>query len=117
MPNAPKSKTTSRFFSKGQVAAALAAAGPPVPATGIDWKKGVVTHGGGAAATVAELRRVRGKNKLPTKESVALRIDPDVLAAFRADGPGWQTRMNAVLRKSVESKAIPRRRVAVKTDA
>ena len=117
MPNAPKSKTTSGFFSKDQVAAALAAAGPPVPPTGIDWTKGVVTHGGGAAATVTELRRLRGKNKLPTKESVALRIDPDVLAAFRAEGPGWQTRMNAVLRKSVESKAGTKRRVAAKTDA
>ena len=117
MPNAPKSKTTSGFFSKDQVAAALAAAGPPVPPTGIDWTKGIVTHGGGAAATVTELRRLRGKNKLPTKESVALRIDPDVLAAFRAEGPGWQTRMNAVLRKSVESKASTKRRVAGKTDA
>jgi uncharacterized protein (DUF4415 family) len=105
MPNAPKSKTTSRFFSDEQVAAALAAAGPPVPPTGIDWKNGLVTHGGGVAATVAELRRVRGKSKLPTKQPVALRIDPDVLEAFRAGGPGWQTRMNAVLRKWVESQA------------
>ena len=117
MPNAPKSKTTSRFFSEEQVASALAAAGPPVPPTGIDWKKGIVTHGGGAAATIAELRKIRGKNKLPTKESVALRIDPDVLAAFRADGPGWQTRMNAVLRKWVESNTIPKHRAAAKTDA
>ena len=117
MPNVPKSKTTSRSFSKEQVAAALAAAAPPGPPTGIDWKRGIVTHGGGSAATIAELRRVRGKNKLPTKESVALRLDPDVLAAFRAEGPGWQTRMNAVLRKSVESKASPKRRVAAKTDA
>ena len=103
--------------SEDQVAASLAAAAPPVLPTGIDWKNGIVTHGGGTAATVAELRRVRGKNKLPTKESVALRIDPDVLAAFRADGPGWQTRMNVVLRKWVESKARPKRRVAAKTDA
>jgi uncharacterized protein (DUF4415 family) len=117
MPNPPKLKTTSRFFSEDQVAAALAAAGPPAPPTGIDWKKAIITHGGGTAATVAEIRRVRGKSKLPTKESVALRIDPDVLAAFRADGPGWQTRMNAVLRKWVESQAKPRRRVAAKTDA
>ena len=117
MPHAPKSKTTSRFFSKNQIATALAAAGPSVPPTGIDWTRGVITQGGGAAATVAELRRVRGKNKLPTKKSVALRIDLDVLAAFRADGHGWQTRMNAVLRKSVESKVTAKRRVAAKADA
>lgn len=33
-----------------------------------------------------------------TKEQVAIRLDHDVLAAFRADGPGWQTRMNEALR-------------------
>jgi len=33
------------------------------------------------------------------KEQVALRLDRDVLAAFRASGPGWQTRMNAALRE------------------
>ena len=36
-----------------------------------------------------------------TKKALKLRIDPDVIAAFRAKGPGWQTRMNAVLRKAV----------------
>ena len=51
----------------------------------------------------ALLRRLRsfvahGKNKKPTKEQVAIRFDPEVLAAFRASGPGWQTRMNDVLR-------------------
>jgi uncharacterized protein (DUF4415 family) len=30
---------------------------------------------------------------------VSLRIDPDVLEKYRAEGPGWQARMNAVLRK------------------
>ena len=117
MPTVQKPKTTSRFFSQRQVAAALAAAAAPAPPTGIDWKKGVVTHGGGAAATVAELRRTRGKNKLPTKEAVALRLDPDVLAAFRADGPGWQTRMNAVLRKWVDSKGKSKLRGAASANA
>ena len=32
------------------------------------------------------------------KEQVALRIDKDVLARFRATGPGWQTRINEILR-------------------
>lgn len=32
------------------------------------------------------------------KEQVAIRLDRDVLAAFRASGTGWQTRMNAALR-------------------
>jgi len=33
---------------------------------------------------------------------VTLRLDPDVLDRFRADGPGWQGRINAALRKAVE---------------
>lgn len=33
-----------------------------------------------------------------TKEQVAIRFDRDVLTAFRAAGPGWQTRMNEALR-------------------
>jgi uncharacterized protein (DUF4415 family) len=34
------------------------------------------------------------------KEAVTLRIDQDVLEFFQADGPGWQERINAVLRKA-----------------
>lgn len=37
-----------------------------------------------------------------TKEQVALRLDHDVLAAFRAGGAGWQTRINAALREWLE---------------
>lgn len=34
------------------------------------------------------------------KEAVSLRIDRDVLEAFQAAGPGWQDRINAVLRSA-----------------
>ncbi|WP_246205865.1 BrnA antitoxin family protein [Microvirga arsenatis] len=34
------------------------------------------------------------------KESVTLRIDQDVLEYYQQDGPGWQDRINAVLRKA-----------------
>lgn len=34
------------------------------------------------------------------KEQVTLRIDQDVLERFREDGPGWQDRINAALRKA-----------------
>jgi uncharacterized protein (DUF4415 family) len=33
------------------------------------------------------------------REQVTLRIDRDVLDYFQADGPGWQERINAALRK------------------
>ncbi|MGE0679919.1 MAG: BrnA antitoxin family protein [Candidatus Binatia bacterium] len=32
------------------------------------------------------------------KEQIALRVDAEVLAWFRAQGSGWQTRMNEVLK-------------------
>lgn len=36
---------------------------------------------------------------LPTpKRQTTLRLDADLLDWYRAEGPGWQTRMNAVLR-------------------
>jgi len=34
------------------------------------------------------------------KELVSLRIDRDVLDHFQKDGPGWQERINAALRKA-----------------
>ena len=40
----------------------------------------------------------RGLKPVPAKTSVSLRIDTDVLEWFKAQGPGYQTRINAVLR-------------------
>jgi uncharacterized protein (DUF4415 family) len=38
--------------------------------------------------------------KAAPKEPVNIRLDPDVLAHFRATGRGWQSRINAILRKA-----------------
>ena len=39
--------------------------------------------------------KLRGRPKaIVTKEAVKLRLDADVLAALRASGDGWQTRIN-----------------------
>lgn len=41
----------------------------------------------------------RGRPKAATtKRAVNLRLDPDIVDAFRQTGEGWQTRINAVLR-------------------
>ena len=40
-----------------------------------------------------------------TKEAVSLRVDADVLDWFKSQGPGYLTRMNAVLRSFVEAKS------------
>lgn len=112
-----KSKTILKIFSPDQVAAAKAAAAPTAAPDGIDWKSGVLTLGGGVASTIDALRKARGKNRHPTKEQVAIRLDPEVLAAFRADGPGWQTRMNTALKEwLVEHQPSPRRRRTSHTD-
>ena len=51
-------------------------------------------------AGIASARKRRGRPAgSGTKEQVAIRLDHDVLAAFRAGGPGWQTRMNEALRE------------------
>jgi uncharacterized protein (DUF4415 family) len=34
------------------------------------------------------------------KAHVSLRLDADVVAAYRQGGPGWQARINEVLRKA-----------------
>ena len=98
MTTVRKQKSTSPAFSSEQIAAAVAAATPKSDADRIDWKRGTVTYGGGVAETLSELKRTRGKNKAPTKQQIAIRIDQEVIVAFRAEGPGWQTRINEVLR-------------------
>lgn len=45
-----------------------------------------------------------GRPKLEhPKEQVSIRYDADILATFRASGPGWQTRMNDALREWLET--------------
>ncbi len=110
MPTARKSKTTSQPFSAAEIASAKAAAkAPAAKAPRVDWSKGAVTRGGGVAATIEALRRTRGPNKSPTKEQVAIRFDQDVLLAFRASGPGWQTRINAALKEWLADHAAKRK--------
>ncbi|MGQ4274506.1 BrnA antitoxin family protein [Terrihabitans sp. B22-R8] len=36
------------------------------------------------------------------REMVSLRLDRDVLEHFQQDGPGWQDRINAALRKAAD---------------
>ena len=44
---------------------------------------------------------VRGKFYRPTKTSTTVRIDSDVLAWLRAQGKGYQSRINAILRREM----------------
>lgn len=37
------------------------------------------------------------------KKAISMRVDPDVLEFFKAQGDGYQTRMNAVLKSYVDA--------------
>lgn len=44
---------------------------------------------------------VRGRFYRPVKQQVTARLDADVLAWLKAGGRGYQTRMNAILRRAM----------------
>ena len=53
------------------------------------------------AATTKPAEVPAAKNTVPgVKQQVTLRIDQDVLEHFQESGPGWQERINDVLRKA-----------------
>ena len=45
---------------------------------------------------------VRGPQKTPTKDRINIRLSHEVVEYFRASGPGWQGRINEVLREWVK---------------
>jgi uncharacterized protein (DUF4415 family) len=48
---------------------------------------------------IRRYRGQRGPQKDPTKVLVSLRLDRDLVDHLRATGPGWQTRVNDLVRK------------------
>jgi uncharacterized protein (DUF4415 family) len=63
-----------------------------------DFARGIWRKGG---KPMPHGPRGRPKAKHP-KQPVSLRLDPDVVAHFRRSGRGWQSRINAVLRKAAK---------------
>lgn len=55
----------------------------------------------GALAEAQASRRLRGRPAGSDKVAVSLRLDRDVVEAWKASGSGWQTRMNEALRKAM----------------
>ena len=49
----------------------------------------------------------RGLPMPSRKERIALRVDAEVLSWFRAQGSGWQTHMNAVLKAYRDALLLP----------
>jgi uncharacterized protein (DUF4415 family) len=57
-----------------------------------DWSKAVV-----------------GKFYRPIKEPITIRLDADVVAWLKSEGPGYQTRINALLRRTMGRRRQPKR--------
>lgn len=72
-----------------------AAAYAEIPELPDEFFEKAVLHVGGVP-----VRRGRPLLKAP-KQQVTLRLDVDVLESFKTSGPGWQGRINAVLRRAV----------------
>ena len=81
-----------------QMAAALASAPDIAATTTQDWAGAVVSHT--YPELKAQLKTRIGRPPVATpKTPLALRLDQDIVAAFKATGRGWQTRLNDLLRK------------------
>ncbi len=50
--------------------------------------------------------RVRGPQKSPQKTPVSIRLNQEVVEYFKAQGKGWQTKVNDILRKYVKTHPV-----------
>lgn len=56
---------------------------------------------------LAEFRPKRGRPVLDDKKvQVSIRLEPQVLKAFKATGNGWQTRVNEVLKAAIDDLPV-----------
>lgn len=56
-------------------------------------------------------KKYRGQLYRPTKSQITAKVDRDVLEWLKADGPGYQSRLNAILRREM-LKALAEKRAA-----
>ena len=99
------------------IAAALGENRPPTAKEKASWANAVVVKVGGyqAARTALATKRKqgqRGPQRRPTKQSVSVRVSPEVLAYFKASGAGWQTRMNEALCEWISKRGARQRNPA-----
>jgi uncharacterized protein (DUF4415 family) len=55
-------------------------------------------------ALIKRRRGQRGPQNAPLKVHITLRVDPDILAHYKATGQGWQGRMNNALRRAIKAR-------------
>ena len=59
---------------------------------------------------VEAMKRGRGRPKVENpKERVSLRLDPKIVAAYKATGEGWQSRINEILARALPDQRPKRR--------
>ena len=75
-----------------------------IPELTDDWFERADLYKGGKL-----IRRGRPPSPQP-KQALSLRLDPDVIAYFRRSGRGWQSRINAALRKAAKLPAEKRKK-------
>ena len=69
--------------------------------SGTDWERDAAAVA--AYWQEATVKRSRGRPQvLVRRPTLNMRVDAEVLEAFKATGPGWQTRINALLREAVK---------------
>ena len=73
------------------------------PHLGRDWFKRAEIREGERPIRLAKVGRPK---KTAPKQAVNIRLDPDVLAHFRATGLRWQSRINAALRKPRDCEVL-----------
>jgi uncharacterized protein (DUF4415 family) len=97
-------------------------------ATAEEWQHAVLAADNSPGALIAAMNESkrrhttsqgRGPQKAPTKVSITIRLERETVAAYRASGRGWQTRLSqdvtACARRIVpRSRVSPRRRQATK---
>ena len=75
-----------------------------IPELTEEWFKRATIHVGGVPVS-------RGRPKSPApKQAISLRLDDDVVAYYRRGGRGWQSRINAALRKAAKLPAVKRKK-------
>jgi uncharacterized protein (DUF4415 family) len=64
-----------------------------------DWEGAKITLRGQEMGRV----RLQAPSKAPPKVATTLRLPPEVLAYFKATGPGWQTRIGEALKEWIQT--------------
>lgn len=72
-----------------------------------EWTSAMADGAAPLTAAEGERLKIKLRGRPPAddpKQAVSIRLDGDVIAHFKKGGPGWQSRINAALRKQAKLK-------------